>query len=229
MGLALVVGILADLIEKDGESAEHFRTEFECLNRFLASQGLPAHREPESCALWSSEMYGYSGLHYLRRIAAHLDIEGKLPPPGDEQASKDPVLQRYYDAFDRPQPSPLGRWFVGTTTKRAFDHLIIHSDSEGYYIPQDFPSVLVPGPNFPVAGGMVGSSQRLFQECQRLAEALGLPLDIDPESDEMWLAPESQGKGDVQWKRYGVESFTCLRLYHAARNSIQTNAAVVFA
>ncbi|MEW6304237.1 MAG: hypothetical protein AB1705_12240 [Verrucomicrobiota bacterium] len=228
MGLSIEVGILAGLNENDPEGAEHFRAEFDCVNRFLATQSIPAHRESETCEVWSCGMYGYSGLHYLRRIAAHLDIEGKLAPPGGDKAEKDPVLQRYYDAFGRPQGGFLGRWFKSAPIQRCFDHLIIHSDAEGYYIPQDFPSVLIPGPAFPIAGGMLGSSQRLLAECQRLAEALSLPLDIDPESEELWEATKSQGKGDLKWQRYGVESFTCLRLYRAAQHSIQNNAAIVF-
>src|SRR5688572_505740 len=67
MGLSLEVGILADLKEHDPEGAQQFREEFETLNRFLASEGLPPHHEPESCEVWSGDMWGYSGLHYLRR------------------------------------------------------------------------------------------------------------------------------------------------------------------
>lgn len=228
MGLNLEVGILADLIESDEEGAEHYRSEFKTLSGFLVSQGLSEHREPESCAVWSSDMYGYSGLHYLRRIAAYLDIKGQLPPPGDDKASNDPVLKRYYEAFDRPRPSVLDRFFGGTIEKRTFDHLVIHSDAEGYYIPQDFPAVLIPGQDFRVSGEMVGSSHRLLAECERLADALELPLNMNPDSEEIWAATESQGEGDLQWKRYGIESFTCLRLYVAAQHSIQTNAAIVF-
>jgi len=75
---------------------------------------------------------------------------------------------------------------------------------------------------------MVGSSPRLLEECQRLASELKLPLDLDPEAREVYALVESQGMGDTTWKRYGMESFSCLRLYRAATHSIKTGAAVVF-
>lgn len=216
MGLSLEVGILADLLENDEEGAKHFREEFATLNRYLATQGIPAHHEPENGDVWSASAYGYSGLHYLRRIAAHLNLRGTLPGAGDQNASNDPVLQEYYKQFDN------------SASPRTFDHLIIHSDAEGYYLPQDFSKVLFPGDAFPIAGGMIGSSPRLLDECQRIARALSLPLGMDPESDEVLEATESQGEGDVLWKRYGVESYTCLQLSEAAAHSIRTGAAIVF-
>jgi len=219
MGLSIEVGILADLIENDEEGAAHCRQEFATLNKYLASVHLPQHSEPEKVRVWSTSMFGYSGLHYLRRIAAHLDASGKLPEPGDTNSAQDPMLVHYGADFPGPNPlKPFG----------AYDHLIIHSDAEGYYLPQDFPCVLFPGEHYPVAGGMVGSSPQLLKECKRVADALKLPLDLDPESDEVHAATQAQGSGDVLWKRYGVESFSCLRLYVAAAHSTKTGAAIVF-
>jgi hypothetical protein len=71
-------------------------------------------------------------------------------------------------------------------------------------------------------------SQRLLDECRRLAVALQLPLDLDPESEEVWKASETQGRGDVQWQRYGIESLVCLRLYKACEHSLERQAAIVF-
>ena len=228
MGLSIEVGILADLKENDPEGGVHFRNEFQLLNRYLGTRGLPAHNEPDTCDVWSCAMYGYSGLHYLRRIAAHYDLKATLPLPGDTNSSEDPILQQYYRDFERPRAGIIGKLFGTGRRKRSFDHLIIHSDAEGYYIPQDFPDVLIPGKDVPIAGGIVGSSHRLLSECQRLAEFLGLPRDIGEESEELWSAVESQGEGDIQWKRYGIESFSCVRLKAAAQRSIETGAAIVF-
>ena len=155
-------------------------------------------------------MYGYSGLHYLRRFAAYLDLKGTIPDPGDQESSKDPVLAKYYQR--------------GGT----FDHLIQHSDAEGYYLPSEFPQVFFTDADSKIAGLAVGSSTSLLAECERLAVALKLPAHLDPENEEVWEACEHQGKGNLRWKSYGIESFTCLCLLRAARHSMETGAAIVF-
>ncbi|WP_038158569.1 hypothetical protein [Verrucomicrobium sp. BvORR106] len=219
MGLSIEVGIVTDLLEHDEEGAEYFVEQFSTLSRYLATVGLRPHVDPEDVEVWSCDMYGYSGLHYLRRFAAHVHYGLKLPSPGDDHASKDPMLARYYADFDRR---------AANGTPGSFDHLILHSDAEGYYLPQDFEAVLIPGADFPVAGGMVGSSHRLLEETLRLATLLELPLDLDPEDDRVFMAADSQGTGATLWERYGRESFSCLRLHHAAGHSIATGAAIVF-
>ena len=229
MGLNLVVGILAELQETDPEGADDVRKEIDSLNRFLESEGLPKHVEPIDCPVGGGEMYGYSGLHYLRRIAAHLDLHGELPPPGDQNSSDDKAIEAYYANFENPEVSFFSRLLGRKGFTRTFDHLLIHGDAEGYYLPIDFKKVLFPPENFGIPGGMIGSSYRLLNECKRLAEALELPLDMDQESDELWEASDSQGEGDSKWERYGVESFTCLRLYKAAEHSIKHGALIVFA
>ena len=172
MGLAIEVGYLADMKENDAEGEEHFRDDLNRLNRFLTSRGLPAHAEPEACPVYSCEMYGYSGLHYLRRIAAHLDLRGALPTPGDQDASEDSVLLEYFKLAERPQQGFLGRILRRLAKPRTFDHLILHSDAEGYYLPLDFASVLFPPGDLKIPGAMIGSSLRLREECLRLASAL---------------------------------------------------------
>ncbi|RYD60673.1 MAG: hypothetical protein EOP84_36695 [Verrucomicrobiaceae bacterium] len=219
MGLSIEVGIVADLLENDEEGAAHFQEEFSTLSGYLASVGLHPHTDPSEMDVISWDMYGYSGLHYLRRLAAHLHYSGTLPSPGDQTASQDPLPQRYFSEFE---VSDLEKAFGG------FDHLIIHSDAEGYYIPQNFETVLIPGETCPIAGGMIGSSYRLRDECIRIAGAIGLPLDLVPEDDQVFDAAESQGSGAATWERFGVESYCCLRLYKAAQHSIHTGAAIVF-
>lgn len=59
--------------------------------------------------------------------------------------------------------------------------MLLHSDSEGYYVPIEFDGVLI-AKNDELAGGMVGSSQRLLAECLRLRDVLGIPEEIDPEA-----------------------------------------------
>lgn len=236
MGLSIEVGYLADQLQHDQEGAAFFLEELETVNAFLACMGLPAHVESRNCPVFSADMFSYSGLHYLRRIAAHLDLRGTLPPPGDGNSADDPTLKEYYRLFDDGGASKVS--FAGNLQLmfarrpppriRNYDHLIIHSDAEGFYLPQDFASVLTPPESAEILGGMIGSSVRLLAETASLAKILELPLDMDPEAEELWQAADTQGEGDLLWQRYGIESYVCLRLHHAARHSITHSAAIVF-
>jgi hypothetical protein len=232
VGLAVCVGMLVDLAEADDEGAEELQDEFEALSDALRRNGLAEHREPAS-AEWeplSFDMFGYSGLHYLRRIAAHLDAGRPLPEPGDTDSSEDALLQGYYDRADRGS----GRGLLGRFRRQEstwvdsgpFDHLINHSDAEGYYVPQRFDRVIHASK---VPGELVGSSYRLRDELLVLRDALEIPSGLDPEADDLWKAADTQGEGDLTWQRYGVESFTCVRLLAAADASIERGAAIVFA
>ena len=225
MGLSISVGLGAQLREEgDEETLEYFERQFETINELLESFGLPPHREPHELnpdQILSIDLYGYSGLHYLRRVAAHLALKEELPPPGDEESAEDPVLADYYQLFDEHLAE-------GKAGAMRFQHLIVHSDAEGYYLPVDFPEVIHADPSLEVAGDMIGSSPRLLAECLELARALGLPDDLDPEADEVWEAAESQGEGEEKWQRYGIESHTCAALIHASRASVETGAALVF-
>jgi hypothetical protein len=227
MGLAIEVGPLADLLENDPEGAQWLQENFVQLNKFLLGQKLPPHNEPTRCEIFSCDMFGYSGLHYLRRIAAHLDLRNALPPPGnDEVIDNDEAMAEYLElAMQESSDSPD---CVPNRKKRSFDHLLIHSDAEGFYLPQDFELVLTPAQEFEIPGDMVGSSQRLYKECQRLAAALELPPDLDPNSETIHNAADSQGTGASKWQQYGVESYICLQLLQACEHSIQTGAAIVF-
>jgi hypothetical protein len=138
------------------------------------------------------------------------------PPPGDEDAPNDPLL---YGEYWR-------RFEAGGGLK--YRHLIVHSDAEGFYVPVDFerPRDLT---KFGLVGGWLGSTQRLHAECGDLAHALEMPVEMDHESDELLEAAQTQGRGDLKWQRYGVETFTCLRLLAACEASLRTKAAIVFA
>ena len=225
--------MLADLrANEEEESFQDFVDEFAAINKVLRAAGLPEHREPvdlgEEDGI-SYDMIGYSGLHYLRRIAAHVwDGRGR-PPPGSQESPRDPVMDRYYATIDRPQSKRrLGLFRRPPQERPNFDHLMQHSDADGFYLPLRFQSVLFADPALEIAGEMIGSGPLLMEECTRLAALLELPLDLDPESEEVWQAVDNQGQGLVPWKRYGIESFTCLRLYHACRVSVHLGAALVF-
>src|SRR5258708_11775254 len=233
MGLSLSVGILVELKENDQEGYDNYSAIFEAVKGALAKEGLPTHKEPTEISpkdQISYDMYGYSGLHYLRRIAAHLAYTKTVPPPGDDGSSGDSFLKRYYRESVNP-PSRTG--LLGLFRKPSgtpefnFNHLIQHSDCEGFYLPLDFVPVIFPDSDLKIPGEMIGSSHRLLAECRQLAAALAIPTDIDPEGDELWEAADSQGEGS-DWRRYGIEAFTCVRLIHACQASIRSSSAVVF-
>jgi len=228
MGLDLSVGFGASLRQDDPEAADDLDQRFAGVARVLARHGLAPHVEPSACATWGSQMYGYSGLHYLRRIAAHLDAGLPLPPPGGAGSAQDPVLEAYFEDVQGKRPGLAQRLF-GKRPRfaRRFDHLIVHSDAEGFYLPQDFPKVLF-ADDEEVPGGMLGSVPRLLAELERLAVVLGVPDDLHAQSEALWEACEDQGEGEARWEQYGIESFCCVVLREACRASLATGAAVVF-
>ena len=77
---------------------------------------------------------------------------------------------------------------------------------------------------------MIGSSVVLKRELEILAEALKLPLDLDPDSRELWELAQEQGTGRKRrsWRRYGLESVACIQLYQASVKSLEKKAAIVF-
>jgi hypothetical protein len=225
LGLALCVGVPSEIRDSDPEYVSYLEQQVEAINGVLESFGLPPHREPldvEEERTFECEMHGYHGLHYLRRLAAHLALGKELPPPGDEGVAGDSVLNDYYRIFD----ASIAR---GEAAGMPYQHLIVHSDAEGYYLPVEFDDVIIPDPSLEIAGGMFGSSHALLRECRELARVLELPEDISVEDEAVWQAAEAQGEGVEKWERYGIESYTCLALLKACEASVETGAAVVFA
>ncbi|GGU99091.1 hypothetical protein GCM10010182_15000 [Actinomadura cremea] len=213
----MCVGLLADdEAEVENESAGELRADFAVVRQVLAEAGAAPWDEPEldeQDVRWF-DMVGYSGLHTLRRLAVHLAEHGSLPEPlGDTgPASRDPLL---LDAYADMPGSPPG----------PFDHLVHHSDCEGYYVPVPFDEVIV---DQRLAGGHLGSSVRLLDEVRRIAAALELPADLDLEAEDVFDAVDAETPAAEVWRRHGVESYTCLQLISAAEHSIATGAALVF-
>ena len=225
MGLAICVGIPPEVREEDPEYVEYFERQMEAINDVLDSYGLPEHAEPfdlDDERTVEVEMLGFVGLHYLRRLAAHLALKGELPPPGDDGAASDPVLNDYYKIFD-------AGFAQGKAAGMPFQHLIVHGDAEGYYLPVEFEDVIIPDASLEIAGGMLGSSHALLRECQELARQLELPEGLTPDDEAFDETFEAQGRGEAKWETYRVESYTCLGLIRACEVSVETGAAVVFA
>lgn len=216
MGLGINVGVVVDLAKHDEEGAAYYRETFKRLNAWLASQGLAPHHEPEKLPTggYTCDFF-YSMIHSLRRVAAHLVLKQSLPEPGDRKAAaSDPVLERFYlDYIEGGSP---------------YDHLMFHSDAEGLYLPQAFGEVLDPPEELEIPGGSIGSSVALLRECERLAAALSIPADLDPESSELFDYMEEEKAPHLTWQRYPTETYVCLHLSNACRASIASGAAIVF-
>jgi hypothetical protein len=227
MALTLTVGILASVRRYNPERLTYYFQQIAAINSALLERGLPEHEEPEEVEDWSVEMYGHSGLHTLRRVAAHLWAGKGVPEPakrgpaGVPEASTDPVLGEYYDEVRSWLESGVARY------RMAYEHLILHSDDRGYYLPMRISQVIFAHPTLAVAGTMIGSAPVLMDECRQLLGALGVSLDLDHESDVLREAVNNPGRG-IGWERYGIEVESCLKLIAACQRSLETGAAVVF-
>ncbi len=134
---------------------------------------MPEHHEPFPSAEPLSRYWwdmGYSGIPYLRRVAAYLWITGNLPDqPGYVEEDHDKSVMEAYDAdlFDEYPPG-------------NFNHLMFHCDLGGVYLPIPFEEVLYsPFRPVPYEGyHCIGSSVQLLEECQHLAKALELPEEL---------------------------------------------------
>lgn len=207
----MVVGVLVDV---DDEYAEMVRTDFAVIGELLDRAGAGRWAEPAAIESEEFEMWGYWGLHTVRRLAAHLAENGRLPEPLEDahRASDDALLNKAYATPPSDPPGP-------------FDHLIYHSDCEGYYVPVAFEHVIV---DEKAAGGYLGSSVRLLEETRRIAQALSLPEDLDPDSEEVFEAAGGDEAATEGWQRYGVEAYVCLKLLRAAELSVATGSAIAF-
>ena len=236
MGLDIGVGWLARAA-RDSDDLEAFNKTFELLNEVLAEAGMPPHREPFDISddqVFSAQMWGYGGLHAIRRLAAFHACEGRLPPPGRlESYSQDPMIERLYQIQFRDsknQKNFLRRWLSAKGTPPKFLHLLWHSDCEGFYIPIDFERVILDkaDPQRAGIGGMVGSSPRLLKECLELSELISLPPGIDPEAEELWVNADSSPAEGELWQIYGVEAFGLARLIRGCELSIKNQAVLAF-
>jgi hypothetical protein len=92
MGLNIVVGITA------GDEHDGVREDFAVIGRLLDRAGAGPWAEPElgEQDVLEGDMWGYSGLHALRRAAVYLAQTGALPDPLPEvrMAAGDPLLKK---------------------------------------------------------------------------------------------------------------------------------------
>lgn len=240
MGLTVAVGLYAQNLAEDGDDADFLDEPFEMLNMVLAEQGMAPHAEPRSIAhdrYFEAPMWGYGGLHALRRLAAFLVLKGTLPPVGAsyESYANDPVAEQFgrvheHYLLNRDKRKFLGL-FGGPPPRPKFQHLVLHSDAEGFYLPRSFDEVIVDftEPQRPGLGMMIGSSAALLEECRELADTLHLSDDADPESDAFLEFMDSPRSDGPHWQAYPVEAHTILNLLRACKASLELGAVIQFA
>jgi hypothetical protein len=245
LGLSLCVGLLAQERHEAGERLPRFvrnrpalvqaliertwpgadyracRAQFEVLSQVLVANGAAPHREPDTLAVdevFVAQMIGFSALHRLRRLAACI-VAGEGPPaPTPGEPHEDPRVAEWYARF-RADPA----------NRPPFQHLMLHGDAEGYYVPQDFAHVIDPGPaQFAAVGGGIGSCVQLLDECRALAHALALPPTLELSLEDVGALEDAPSPGPEAWRRHVVESHACLALMRACEHALRSGAALVF-
>ena len=240
MGLDIMVGWLARLAREEGlDELPELRRPFDLLNEVLAEAGMAPHHEPLDIPddqVFEAQMWGYGGLHAVRRLAAYHVLERRLPPPrgeGDDD-SDDPVLAKLYQVHDRhfiaQRRNWLAKWLSPNPPKPGFQHLLWHSDCEGFYIPRAFDNVVLDQaqPQREALGAMVGSAVSLLAECRELARLIDLPDGIDPQDESLWEAADAPATDGPLWTQYGVEAFGLACLIRGCELAIRNNAVLMF-
>lgn len=210
MGLGIDVGNLAFSIKHNyADGIAVLREHFNAINAHLRREGLPEHHEPEVLPELHSRAeamhFQYFNLPYLRRIYAHAHqdpewIATPVPPGGDP---RDKAVEDELCVF-------------------MTSHLICHSDSDGYYVPVDFPYMLY---SDDLPAHILGSSYRLQEELQVAARPLGITLDNGRLSDQEAARINALARADGPFVReYGI----WLALFEAARLSITHGTAIKF-
>lgn len=210
MALRIQVGRYADLRANDPAAAEKLEPDLATISRLVTGEGFQPHQEPAELGTLHyqapSNAMPYTYLHYLRRFYARRRRDPYvLPTPvGDSDPVEDHVLAAEYHT---PQ-----------------SHLICHSDKEGYYVPIPFTRILV-DPYDDLTGGLLGSTQKLFTELEKLAGALRIRYDGDLISRATLqdVRQDFAGRGP-----YAIERLVWITLYDACRLSLQHRSLISF-
>jgi hypothetical protein len=208
MSLAPLINYRA-MVADDEEGLAWFMEDLDAINRVLLDNGLPRHEEPSEPLDYTLRVehnhLGTSWLHHLRRLQAHVLQDPAwrhTPCTDDDEPWDDEAIDRELTVYIR-------------------SHLIVHADTEGYYVPIDFADILYGAPG----GEMLGSSHRLFAELRQLAPYLGVALD---ERGNLSDGEASRLAGTSEDDPAFREKLAWLLLFESARNSVELNTLLVF-
>ncbi|MBW2960553.1 hypothetical protein [Mesonia aestuariivivens] len=162
MGLQISSGLLIEFKENKPEGYEYYKAELEKVNKLLLENDIEAHQETEDKELETLALGGmpFAYLHYLRRFFAYNMVHEDWTP-------------EVFDSAAEPTDDPI----LEEESMMMYSHLLTHSDSAGFYIPQEFDEIIFETDETPVQGGIIGSSYRLLKELKEIASKLGVILD----------------------------------------------------
>jgi hypothetical protein len=212
MGLDVTLMPLKKVLQDEKRAAEH--------HAFLKQTGLTMPPGSDEDFHYSEQVGPFAVFHHLWRYAAHLDIRGEPPPEPGTHPLDDACYQQ---AVAKP--------------KTKFDHLLRHSDDNGYYYPIDFPEMVLVTVQPASQGGFlkkmfgggskpqappvtVGSAVRLHQELLQINEFLRVPV-----RDEVPSETYADGIHGDEW---GDEKWSWVVLYFMSRKAIEHGQIVVF-
>jgi hypothetical protein len=213
MGLAVCIGVLSDLVKEDEDGAASLLDQFRLVNDLLIANGVEPFEEPDTLPELRGRCpingYPYSFLHYLRRVAA---IRANEPDFIAEPLGED--------------EEPHSPW-IEIETEKLTNHLLCHSDADGYYVPKPFKIVLFAEPDSEISGGgIVGSSYSLRDDLVAVAPALKITLsDGELSESEASRISEIIESESPLW----IEHLVWFDLFEASRLSIKHGTAIVFA
>jgi hypothetical protein len=219
MGVYISVGWLDEMRRCDAEGFASAKKFFKQVAQALKKAKLPTYNEPADLKgeTWGCKVFPSNGIAYLQRLAVYLWKKEDWPTPGTEDMDNpltDPKIERAYENcyFEATEPNRKGQ---------RFNHLVCHPCMNDYWLPVEFDEIVT------VDGAQCGSSLRLKRETQEIAKMLELPLDMDPRSAATEKATRhASRRSRTLWKKYGIEAYSCLLLYHAAAASERLGAAI---
>jgi hypothetical protein len=154
-------------------------------------------------AVQGESLGSYGNLHKLRGFAAHLEFNGDVPRLEDQAASY-PLLRKIYD---------------GELETKKFQHLIEHSDSDGFYLPIEFaePFSLVMDETL----NSCGSTFQLLNELNQIGPTLfGKSFDQLKGPEVFWTLDD--------FDPFVTEKFVWTRLRWMVRNANRQNLVMLF-
>lgn len=193
--------------------------QLQVMNRVLSAAGLPPYRGPRG------------GTHLCLRIGSYSTLSGFMSHAADLALGPRPAGKSYseylLEGYSRLEPD----------MDPPFQHIAMHRDCDGYFVPLDFPRVLDGGEA--LVGRFLGSAVRVRADCEALADLHGFPLLQDPIPEELPGWPSHEGVWNLLYHRDSAayawyeanddwHLMTCAKLHYAACYAIRTDGLMLY-